>query len=104
MQAYEMNACSDPVNQPEHYRHGIECIDEMLIVFGPFETAAYCKLAAYKYRKRCLYKANPQEDMDKSEWYMKKYLELTHICRSPESRVKLDNDIYGKYFGEEVEA
>lgn len=66
---------SDVVNRPAHYTQGIECIDEMLAIFGRNEVMSFCKLNVWKYRKRALYK-NGQEDMDKADWYMNKYIEL----------------------------
>ena len=69
----------DMVNRPPHYcREGaMECIDEMVMIFGTYETAIFCKLNAYKYRYRAGSKGSAEEDMKKSDWYMKKYKELT---------------------------
>lgn len=34
---------ADMVNQPPHYMvHEMECIDEMIVVFGPERTAEWC--------------------------------------------------------------
>lgn len=67
----------DPVNHPAHYeREGaIECIDEMLLVFGPEDTAAFCKLNAWKYRYRA-YDKNGVQDIAKSDWYMREFKEI----------------------------
>lgn len=65
----------DMVNKPPHYNHGMECIDEMVLVFGIEAVMIFCKLNVWKYRKRALNK-NGQEDMDKSDWYINKYQEL----------------------------
>ena len=67
----------DAVNHPSHYcREGsMECIDEMILLFGKEEVKSFCKLNAWKYRKRALYK-NKEEDMRKSDWYINKYKEL----------------------------
>lgn len=65
----------DMVNQPPHYKHGMECIDEMIQLFGREATMNFCLLNAWKYRKRAIHK-NGQEDMDKSDWYIAKYVEL----------------------------
>lgn len=70
----------DVVNHPNHYTHGMECIDEMLLVFGREATAYFCLCNAWKYRKRAIYK-NGEEDMNKSDWYLKKYEELMTIDR-----------------------
>ena len=73
----------DAVNHPSHYcREGsMECIDEMILLFGKEEVKSFCKLNAWKYRKRALYK-NGEEDMRKSDWYINKYKEL---CDTPKS-------------------
>ena len=66
---------SDNVNHPSHYTNGMECIDEMIMIFGIDAVITFCKLNVWKYRKRALNK-NGQEDMDKSDWYINKYQEL----------------------------
>jgi hypothetical protein len=65
------------VNHPNHYnREGaMETIDEMILLFGVEETKSFCKLNAWKYRSRAMYK-NKEEDMAKSDWYINKYKEL----------------------------
>ena len=79
----------DAVNHPSHYcREGsMECIDEMILLFGNEEVKSFCKLNAWKYRKRALYK-NGEEDMRKSDWYINKYKELCDTQR-PSDDVKL---------------
>lgn len=69
---------NDNVNSPSHYRqeNSMECIDEMLEVFGETAVKYFCLLNVWKYRKRAVFK-NGIEDMQKSDWYMKKYIELT---------------------------
>ena len=66
------------VDHPSHYnREGaMECIDEMILLFGAKEAAIFCKLNAWKYRYRAADK-NGAEDLKKSDWYLKKYKELT---------------------------
>lgn len=67
----------DIVNHPNHYTTGgMECIDEMILVFGKEAVRYFCLCNAWKYRRRCLYK-NGEEDMQKSHWYMQKYKELS---------------------------
>ena len=68
---------SDPVNHPSHYCQdgGIECIDEMIAVFGVEAVRNFCLLNVWKYRKRAVFK-NGEEDMKKADWYMKKWMEL----------------------------
>ena len=72
------NSEFDIVQRPRHYnREGaIECIDEMELVFGPEATAHFCLLNCWKYRYRSGLKNDGYEDLEKSDWYMKKYKEL----------------------------
>lgn len=66
----------DMVNEPPHYAgHGMECIDEMILLYGKQETMSFCKLNAHKYRKRALYKGG-EEDQEKSDWYLRMYITL----------------------------
>ena len=66
----------DVVNHPKHYESGsYECIDEMIAVFGMSVVANFCLCNVWKYRYRALNK-NGKEDMEKSDWYMCKYMEL----------------------------
>lgn len=75
---------NDMVNKPPHYcrEGGMECIEEMIMLFGAEEVATFCKLTAYRYRYRVLDKWNPHEDMAKSDWYINKYKELTQSTNS----------------------
>lgn len=68
----------DSVNHPSHYNrdNSMECIDEMIAVFGVEAVKNFCLLNVWKYRYRAGDK-NGQEDLKKSDWYMKKYVELT---------------------------
>ena len=67
----------DNVNHPAHYCQygGMECIDEMVAIFGKTATMHFCLLNVWKYRKRAVFK-NGEEDMKKADWYMNKYIEL----------------------------
>ena len=68
---------SDMVNEPPHYKqHVMQCIDEMVEVFGVEAVKAYCKCAAWKYRYRAPYKGKFEEDNAKADWYLKKLSEL----------------------------
>lgn len=79
----------DNVNHPAHYeREGaIECIEEMIMIFGKNAVADFCKCNAWKYRYRAADK-NGAEDIAKSDWYMRKYEELTQntecCCKRPD--------------------
>lgn len=69
----------DVVNHPSHYcQGGMECIDEMILLFGKEVVKHFCLCNAWKYRKRAMFK-NGQEDMDKSDWYIAKYKELSEL-------------------------
>ncbi len=67
----------DNVSHPAHYCQdgGMECIDEMVAIFGKTATMHFCLLNVWKYRKRAVFK-NGEEDMKKADWYMNKYIEL----------------------------
>ena len=68
---------NDSVNHPSHYcqEGSVECIDEMVAVFGKEAVMHFCLLNVWKYRKRAVFK-NGEEDLKKSDWYMKKYIKL----------------------------
>lgn len=67
----------DMVNEPPHYKqHEMECIDEMVVVFGVSAVIDYCRCAAWKYRYRAPYKGKFEEDNKKADWYLKKAKEL----------------------------
>ena len=85
------NGDVDMVNHPSHYEHGIECIDEMILLYGVVETMIFCKLNSHKYRKRAFDKGG-KEDMDKSDWYMKEYAYL-----DSKSDIEIKEEIYKKY-------
>ena len=67
----------DVVNKPKHYNRegGFESIDEMEMVFGTKAVMNFCLCNVWKYRYRAADK-NGEEDLRKSDWYMKKYCEL----------------------------
>jgi hypothetical protein len=67
----------DSVNHPSHYCQdgSMEAIDEMIAVFGVEAVKNFCLLNVWKYRKRAIFK-NGEEDLKKSDWYMKKFVEL----------------------------
>lgn len=67
----------DMVNQPPHYMvHEMECIDEMIVVFGPERTAEWCCQTAWKYRYRAGAKGSAEEDQKKADWYLRKAREI----------------------------
>ena len=68
----------DDVNHPKHYcrEGGMECLEEMELVFGANAARTFCLLNAWKYRYRAADK-NGAQDLKKSDWYMQKYRELS---------------------------
>lgn len=68
----------EKVDHPSHYnREGaMECINEMLLIFGKENVKAFCLLNAWKYRYRAADK-NGIEDLRKSDWYLQVYKELS---------------------------
>lgn len=87
MEAIEELVKDDVINHPNHYTNGgMECIDEMIMIFGKKAVAYFCLCNAWKYRYRALSK-NGQEDIDKSHWYIAKYKELVdslEVCDDAE--------------------
>ena len=73
-----MSENKEMVNHPAHYKRdgAMECIDEMLLLFGKKEVMSFCKLNAWKYRYRAIDK-NGIEDLHKSDFYIRKYKELS---------------------------
>lgn len=67
----------DIISKPKHYNreNGIECIEEMIKVFGVEAVKNFCLCNVWKYRYRAADK-NGEEDLNKSDWYMQKYIEL----------------------------
>ena len=74
----------DPVNRPKHYnREGaMESIDEMVLIMGREATMHFCLGNVLKYRYRAADK-NGEEDLKKSDWYMRKYKELKEAGHDP---------------------
>lgn len=65
------------VNHPSHYNQGgIECIDAMVSAFGKQAVSSFCLCNAFKYIWRADHK-NGLEDIEKANWYINKYKELT---------------------------
>lgn len=69
----------DMVNHPPHYTNtSIECIDNMILIFGLDETAVHCAATCYKYLSRAELKDTYEENLAKAKWYYNKALELFH--------------------------
>ena len=78
------NMGKDGVQHPSHYNNGgMECWDEMELIFGTEATMWFCLLSAWKYRYRMNDKDTPEKNMRKSHECIKKYKEL---------KEKLEND------------
>lgn len=78
----------DNIN-PEHYKDhtSLECIEAMLIVFGPEAVIDFCTCNAWKYIWRWQYK-NGYEDLRKAIWYLQKARELSRDHDIPLKTVK----------------
>ena len=70
---------NDIINHPSHYcrEGGMESIEEMVLVFGKEAVKNFCLCNVWKYRYRSSSK-NGEEDLKKSDWYMRKYRELSN--------------------------
>lgn len=67
----------DMVNNPPHYKQNtMECIDEMVIMFGYPDVIAFCRCNSWKYRYRAPFKGRREEDLKKADWYIQKTKEL----------------------------
>ena len=71
------------VEHPVHYNRdgSMECIDEMLLIFGKEAVKNFCLLNVWKYRYRAADK-NGAEDLAKSDWYLAKYKKLVEADKS----------------------
>ena len=81
------------IQHPKHYnREGaMECFDEFMLIYGKEAAKHACLFNIHKYRYRAADK-NGQEDLKKSDWYMRKYKELcTEDTIKDASIVKLPN-------------
>ena len=68
----------EKVNHPSHYNRedAMECIEEMVLIFGKEAVKNFCLCNVWKYRYRAADK-NGEIDLKKSDWYMTKYRELS---------------------------
>jgi hypothetical protein len=68
----------DMVNRPPHYLvGGIEAIDVIKSRLSPEEYQGYLKGNHLKYILRYPFKSNPEQDLEKAEWYINKLREAT---------------------------
>jgi hypothetical protein len=67
----------DNVNHPRHYlQGGIEAIDVIQSRLTKEEFIGYLKVCKMKYDLRYPFKGKFEEDLQKSEWYKDKLLEI----------------------------
>ena len=93
-QAYEMihppepveEAPTEMVHHPSHYnREGaMECIDEMVTLFGKEVVKHFCLCNIHKYRYRAAAK-NGEEDIKKSDFYVKSKVKFLEFLRAEKS-------------------
>lgn len=71
---------NDVIKHPNHYcRDGaMECIDEMVLMFGKEVVKNFCLCNIWKYRYRSADK-NGKEDIEKSDRYVQIYKELCNV-------------------------
>lgn len=74
----------DDVNHPSHYETGkYECIEVMCEIFGREAVKRFCLCNAFKYIWRCKKKhKTPTKCLEKSRWYINKYLELDALPKT----------------------
>lgn len=74
------------VNHPKHYNRegGMECLEEMILIFGKEVVKNFCLCNAWKYRYRAVDK-NGEEDLRKSDFYIAKYKELNDAINKSKS-------------------
>lgn len=75
----------DIIKHPNHYcREGaMECIDEMILIFGKEAVKHFCLCNIWKYRYRSSSK-NGEEDINKSDEYVRIYKRLCSDERTEE--------------------
>lgn len=82
------------IEHPKHYNRegGMECLEEMILIFGKETVKHFCLCNAWKYRYRAADK-NGEEDLRKSDFYIKKYKELndatSSLCITPNNNIAL---------------
>lgn len=75
----KIEGADDAQVNPSHYkRGGMECIDEMVALYGVDAVIHFCVCNAHKYRYRAGYKPDESADLDlqKAEWYIRKAQDL----------------------------
>lgn len=74
------------IEHPKHYNRegGMECLEEMILIFGKEVVKNFCLCNAWKYRYRAADK-NGEEDLRKSDFYIAKYKELNDAINKSKS-------------------
>ena len=89
----------DAVSHPSHYSaHKIECIVEMLVLFGLDNFITFCQMNAWKYRYRAGNKANNSADQDnaKADRYIEYAVRAQEIIEANLPMSCLTDDEYWK--------
>ena len=63
------NVNTDQVNHPSHYQQDgrLECLDEMLLMFGAENVITWCRMTAYKYYYRAGNKPGESAEKDRAK-------------------------------------
>lgn len=77
------------VDHSSHYNRdgAMECINEMIEIFGLAAVIDFCKCNVWKYRYRAGFKGNGKQDLEKSDWYIRKFEELKEVSTWPTQNV-----------------
>lgn len=89
----------DAVSHPNHYSaHSIECIVEMLVLFGLDNFITFCQMNVWKYRYRAGNKANNSADQDnaKADRYIEYAVRAQEIIEANLPMSCLTDDEYWK--------
>ena len=89
----------DAVSHPSHYSaHSIECIVEMLVLFGLDNFITFCQMNVWKYRYRAGNKANNSADQDnaKADRYIEYAVRAQEIIEANLPMSCLTDDEYWK--------
>ncbi len=76
-----------PVTKPTHYnKSGIECLDAIEASMTRREFEGYLKGNIEKYLWRFRYKGNPNEDLEKANWYLNKLIKTYNSPQPKETQ------------------
>lgn len=83
---------NEMVNHPSHYQ-GLEVIDAMELAYGTSEVMAFCRCNWFKYRARAGKKGNAQTDLEKAQWYARKFQQLRKKIGTKDEILTWGNDL-----------